>query len=181
MTDQLLDDPADLAAPERPPRGPLATALLCVLALVVVVGSAYAGQRLWQHRGGGELDDARAAAVGAARQQALNLIAVDGTDTDADIKRVLDGATGTFKADFTSRAADLKRVIAGAKVVSSDLTVVEAAVVRADLDSATVIVAADSIVKNAAKPDGSPRSYRMLLDLERHGDRWLTASLEVVG
>jgi Mce-associated membrane protein len=161
------------------------TAVAGVLAVVVIGLAGYWGAHgvnvLWSSRGDGDLSDARAAAVAAARQEALNLIAVDGTNTDAKIKDVLDGATGTFKADFTSRSADLKRVIAGAKVVSSDLKVVESAVVRFDEESATVIVAADSIVKNSAKPAGSPRTYRMLLELELHGDRWLTASLEVVG
>ena len=162
-------------------RGVAATAALCLLALLVVAGSVAGAWLLQQHRTGASLADARADALAAARQEALNLIAVDGRDTDKDIAAVLEGATGAFKDDFTSRSADLKRVITGAKVVSTDLRITEAAVVAADRDSATVLVAADSVVQNAAKPDGSPRSYRMLLELERVGERWLTSSLEVVG
>lgn len=151
-------------------------AAVLALALVVIAALSVSSLRAADRR-----EEARTAALAAARQQALNLIAVDGTDTDADIARVLDGSAGAFKADFQGRAADLKRVITGAKVVSSNLVVSEAAIVRSDLDSAEVIVSADSVVKNAAKPDGSPRTYRMRLELERAGDRWLTTVLEVVG
>lgn len=179
--DDRPDAPGSAAPDPSGGRRPVVTALLAVLLLAVAAGAALGTYRLLDEWRDGGVEAARAAALAAARQEALNLIAVDGTDTDADIAAVLAGATGAFKADFTSRSADLKRVITGAKVTSSELKVVEAAVVRADEESATVIVAADSIVKNAAKPDGAPRSYRMLLDLELVDGRWLTSSLEVVG
>ena len=162
-------------------RRPVLTGLLAVVLVAATAAAGYGSYRLLNEWRDGGVEQARADALTAARQEALNLIAVDGTDTDADIAAVLAGATGAFKADFTSRSADLKRVITGAKVTSSNLKVVDAAIVRADEQSATVIVAADSIVKNAAKPDGSPRTYRMLLELELAGGRWLTSSLEVVG
>lgn len=183
MTDPDRPDAAALPTASDPSgaRRPVLTALLVVVLLAVAVGASFGSYRLLDDWRGGDVDTARAAALAAGRQEALNLIAVDGTNTDADIAAVLAGATGAFKADFTSRSADLKRVITGAKVTSSELKVVEAALVRADEESATVIVAADSIVKNSAKPEGAPRSYRMLLDLELVDGRWLTASLEVVG
>lgn len=177
--DQPSEPPAAQGDGAR--RRPVLTGLLAVVLVAVTGAAGYGSYRLLDEWRDGGVEQARLAALTAARQEALNLIAVDGTDTDADIAAVLEGATGAFKADFTSRSADLKRVITGAKVTSSELKVVDAAIVRADEQSATVIVAADSIVKNAAKPEGSPRTYRMLLELELTGGRWLTSSLEVVG
>jgi Mce-associated membrane protein len=171
----------DAAGGDARRQRPVLTGLLAVILVAATAAAGYGSYRLFDAWRDGGVEQSRIDALTAARQEALNLIAVDGTDTDADIAAVLAGATGAFKADFTSRSADLKRVITGAKVTSSDLKVVDAAIVRADEQSATVIVAADSIVKNAAKPDGSPRTYRMLLELELAGGRWLTSSLEVVG
>lgn len=148
-------------------------ALLLLLGLLAVVGAL----RL---RDIPKRDEARAAALAAARQEALNLTSIDGRDIEGDLKRVLDGATGVFAKDFASRAQDLKKVLSQNQVVASG-NVIDAALVRGDLDTATVLVVVDSTVKNKVAPAGRTNTYRMQLDLERHGDRWLTATLQFVG
>ena len=148
-------------------------ALLLLLCAAAVVGSLQAK----------EIDDrqsARAAALAAARQEALNLTSIDTRDIDADLKAVLDGATGGFRTDFAQRADDLKKVIADNNVIAEG-NVLEAALVRADDASATALVVVDSTVKNKAAPQGRANTYRMQLDLEKHNGRWLTATLQFVG
>jgi Mce-associated membrane protein len=125
-------------------------------------------------------DDARGAALGAARQEALNLTSIDGRDIDNDLRRVLDGATGGFRTDFQQRSQDLKTVLTENAVVAEG-HVIDAALVRGDLDTATALVVVDSTVKNKAAPAGRANTYRMQLDLERHGSRWLTSALQFVG
>jgi Mce-associated membrane protein len=125
-------------------------------------------------------DAARAAAVTAARQEALNLTSIDGQNIDADLKRVQDGATGGFAKDFATRSKDLKSVLTDNSVVAEG-TVIDAALVRGDDNTATVLVVVDSKVKNKAAPAGRANTYRMQLDLERHGNRWLTSALQFVG
>ena len=166
-----------LETPARPHASALVVgvlgALLLLLCAAAVVGSLKAK----------EIDDrqaARTAALAAARQEALNLTSIDTRDIDADLKAVLDGATGGFRTDFAARAADLKKVLADNNVIAEG-NVLEAALVRADDASATALVVVDSTVKNKAAPQGRANTYRMQLDLEKHNGRWLTSTLQFVG
>ncbi|GAC1443260.1 MAG: hypothetical protein NVS3B26_08680 [Mycobacteriales bacterium] len=147
--------------------------LLALLAAAVLVGAV-------KLRGDAQRDDARAAALSAARQEALNLTSIDGRNVDLDLKRVQDNATGGFARDFATRAKDLKGVLTENSVVAEG-RVIDAALVRGDGDTATALVVVDSTVKNKAAPAGRDNTYRMQLDLERHGGRWLTSALQFVG
>jgi Mce-associated membrane protein len=152
---------------------------MTVLVVLLVVLSAAAVVGAVKLRDGSQRDAARAAAVTFARQEALNLTSIDGRNVDAALARVLAGATGAFKADFAERSTNLKTVLTENQVVAEG-KVLDAALVRGDLDTATVLVVVDSTVKNKAVPAGRVNTYRMQLDLERHGDRWLTSSLQFV-
>jgi Mce-associated membrane protein len=147
--------------------------ILVLLAIAAIVGAL-------KLRDQAQRNDARAAALGAARQEALNLTSIDGRDIDGDLKRVQVGATGGFAKDFQQRAQQLKSVLTENSVVAEG-RVIDAALVRGDLDTATALVVVDSTVKNKAAPSGRQNTYRMQLDLERHGSRWLTSSLQFVG
>jgi Mce-associated membrane protein len=156
-------------------------ALALVLALVLVV-------LVWQL----STDDADAAqgpqaqvqaredVLRAAAQSALNLTSIDNEEFDEDVARVLEGATGVFRADFESRSKDLKQVLTENEVVSEG-KIVETALVELDGDAATALVVVDSNVKNTAVPEGRVNTYRMKLQLERRDGQWLTSQLEFVG
>ncbi|MDX6199851.1 MAG: Mce-associated rane protein [Actinomycetota bacterium] len=170
-------DGGGLASAE-PRRGPVVLVTVLVLVLILLAVAALLGAL--KLRDAKQLSDARAAAIGAARQEALNLTSIDGNDIDADLQRVKDGATGGFAKDFADRAKDLKSVLTENAVVAEG-HVIDAGLVRGDLDTATVLVVVDSKVKNKSAPSGRANTYRMQLDLERHGSRWLTSALQFVG
>ena len=174
------DAPADATASpgEAPRRGPVV--LIAVLSVLLLLLAAAALVGALKLREAHQRDEARAAALVAARQEALNLTSIDGRAIDTDLQRVLDDATGGFKADFTQRSKDLKTVLTENQVIAEG-KVLEAAIVRSDNDSATVLVVVDSNVKNKAAPQGRANTYRMQLDVERHGNRWLTSALQFVG
>lgn len=167
-----------LVADSAPPRAPVAVLVSLVVVLVLLAGAALIGAV--ELRNATARDNARAAALTAARQEALNLTSIDGRNIDVALKRVQDGATGAFAKDFASRATQLKDVLIANAVVAEG-QVLDAALVRGDLDTATALVVVDSSVKNKAAPAGRANTYRMQLDLERHGSRWLTSSLQFVG
>jgi Mce-associated membrane protein len=125
------------------------------------------------------LRDAREAAVAAARQEIVNLDSISYSTVDADMKRVLAGATGTFKTQFSRAQADLKSAFIAKKSVSTG-TVLFAGIVRGDMNSATVLVAADRTVKDSSTTQGAVAHDRWSVDLEKHGGRWLVATLEPV-
>lgn len=127
------------------------------------------------------LDDrAREQALTAARQAALNLTSIDQEDFEGDVARVLDGATGEFRSDFTARVSELETLLTENEVVAEG-RVLEAAIVRSDRTTATALVVVDSTVRNTAVPEGRVNSYRMKVEVERVGDSWLASSLEFVG
>ena len=175
----------DAPAPERsvaaqaavvPQRRTLLVAL-CVAGLLLLVAAAVLAVLLRQYA---ERDDRREAALAAASQSALNLTSIDRENFEEDVRRVIDGATGAFRADFEARSKELAAVLEENQV-SSEGKVIEAGLVRSDDRTATALVVVDSNVRNTAVPEGRVNTYRMRLQLERQGDRWLTSMLEFVG
>ena len=144
--------------------------LLIAAVAALVVGTSRGAQD--------RADDAqRAAILRSARQQAVNLTTIDAEHIDRDVQRILDGATGDFRAQFEAGSKDLTEVLATSRSVSKG-EVLEAGIVTSDSDSAQVLVVVDSTVTNAEEPKGRLSHYRMQLDLVRQGGRWLTSNLE---
>ena len=121
----------------------------------------------------------RDSALQAGRQAILNLDALSADTIDADLKRVLDGATGQFKTQFSQAQADLKGLVVSRKT-SSRGTILSAGVVRADSASATVLVAVDRLVKDSTNTTGTTAHDRWKVSLERRGGRWLVSVLDAV-
>ena len=169
------------ASPPRPAAG---RALLAALGLGVVAALVLGGFAVKAHAAVGADDrqqQSRADALVAARQEALNLTSVDSTDIDGDLKRVQDGATGDFAKDFAAQSVKLRQVLKD-NAVRSLGEVKDAGVVALGESNATVIVIVNSTVKNKAQPTGTPRTYRMRLELLKSAaGQWQTAKLEFVG
>jgi Mce-associated membrane protein len=182
VTTSIPEAPLEASVPIVEPPGPsMRVALGITMTLVALIGLvAFAIIGAVKLGDAHSRDAARAAAVAAARQEALNLTSIDGQNIDADLKRVQDGATGGFAKDFATRSKDLKSVLTANAVVAEG-RVIDAGLVRGDDNTATVLVVVDSTVKNKAAPAGRANTYRMQLDLERHGNRWLTSALQFVG
>lgn len=176
--DQATPEPAEVEATRPTGRRLFWSVLALAVTITVLAAALVVGAVIVRHDS--QRNAARQAAVAAARQEALNLTSIDGQNIDADLQRVLDNATGGFRTDFAARSKDLKTVLVQNKVVSQG-RVLEAALVRSDLTTATALVVVDSTVKNTAAPKGRANTYRMMLDLELHGNRWLTSSLQFVG
>ncbi len=173
------DDQALDGQPSRPPFSywKLTVMLLAGLLVALAVAALLLGQRL---READATQDGRDDALRYARQSALNLTSISVENLDADIQQVLDGATGEFESDFAQRSDNLREVLTSNEVVSEG-TVLEAALVSADENTATALVVIDATVRNTENPDGGVNTYRMKLELERQGDQWLTSMLEFVG
>lgn len=157
-------------------RRPVLIAALAAVAVALLALAAFLGYEVRSHK----LDDqARQDAVTAARQSALNITSIGTQDFAADVAHVLDGSTGQFRQDFAGRTGELEGLLKDNQV-SAEGRILDAAVVRSDRNSATVLVVVDSTVKNKAVPDGRVNSYRMRLQLDKVKDRWLTSALDFV-
>jgi Mce-associated membrane protein len=123
---------------------------------------------------------ARAGALGAARQLATSFTTMDYRTYDRDAKRVVDGSAGQLRQQFTDSGAELKKAMTTHRSVTHG-TVLDAAVVDADRDSARVLLVVDADVTNTSTTEPSARHYRIQLDLSRQHGRWLGTDLTFVG
>lgn len=174
------------APPEAPARLPLSRHARIAIQLLTVVSVALAAVSigLWVVVSGhlhdrDALDEARNDAVSAARQEVVNLHGIKYTTIDADFKRVLDGATGAFKDQFGRAQKTIKPILVEHKTVMT-ATVRFAGVVRADTDSVTVLIGIDRTVSDSSAPAGAVNHYRLRVDVEKHGGRWLVSELQDV-
>jgi len=90
------------------------------------------------------------------RQAAVNLTSINCTEVDADLRRIVDGATGPFRDDFSQRAPAFAKFVKEVQSASQG-SVVEAAVESEQSDQAQVLVAVTVKTSTAAAPDQQPR------------------------
>jgi Mce-associated membrane protein len=126
--------------------------------------------------------DRGAAALAAGKQLAINFVTMDYRTFDSYGAQVLNGASGSFHADYAAKLADLRKVVVANKTRSS-VKQVEAGLVSSDQDSAEVIVGLVAPTSNTATPNAVDKTYRLRLDLHRTTDinaPWKVISLDFV-
>jgi Mce-associated membrane protein len=118
--------------------------------------------------------------VQVARQTAINLTTINYSEVDADIKRVLDSATGGFHEEFQNRSQPFVEVVK--KVQSkTEGTIAEAGLLSYANDQAQVLVAISVKTSMAgAPPDQEPRRWRMRLTVDKTGDGAKVSKVEFV-
>ena len=124
-------------------------------------------------------EDSRQSALQVARQVAVGLTTVSKDTAQQDVSHLMDMATGSFKDQFAQQADVFRKVVQQASVTSKG-TVAEAGVSSVDGDTVTVLAAVSATVQNADAPSGEQRQYRMKMQLQHDGDRWLVSDLEFV-
>ena len=162
----------------RTPRVRLAlAAALAVLVVAGLIGGGLLGRRVLSERRSATAGED---AVAAATQLAVNFTTLDYRSFYRDAQRVLDGATGTFKQEFSAQTDQLGQLVRTNKAVSKG-KVISAGLVSHDADSARVLLVVDADVTNTAATTPVARHYRMQVDLTRSGEQWLTDQLQFVG
>jgi Mce-associated membrane protein len=156
-------------------RGLIAASVAAIVALVGLAG--WLGYRVHEDR---QAQAQRNLYVQVARQTAINLTTIDYTEVDADIKRVLESATGGFHDEFQNRSKPFVEVVK--KVQSkSEGTIAESGLLSYTKDQAQVLVAiAVKTSMAAAPPDQEPRRWRMRLTVDKAGDGAKVSNVEFV-
>jgi Mce-associated membrane protein len=154
---------------------PVTVGVAIIVALAGLAG--WLGYRVHQDR---QVQAQRSLYVQVARQTAINLTTIDYAEVDADIKRVLDSATGAFHDEFQNRSKPFVEVVK--KVQSkSEGTIAEAGLLTYTKDQAQVLVAvAVKTSMAAAPPDQEPRRWRMRLTVDKTGDSAKVSNVEFV-
>jgi len=139
--------------------------LVAVVALALLLG--WLGFRDHQSQ---QAQAQRSQFLQVARQGALNLTTIDWRHADADVRRILDGATGEFYNDFTKRSQPFIEVLQQAKATTVG-TITEAGLQEQTADTAQALVAVSVQTSNAGEPDPVPRVWRMRITVQRAGDQ----------
>ncbi len=180
---ELADGPdtdgPDTGAPARRrwlswSRAALAVAVVVICALLTVTGLM-----LWQYRHDAAQRAHRAEFVTAAKAGVVALLSIDYTHAKADVQRVIDLSTGTFKADFTKGAEDFVKTAEQSKAVTVG-TIKSAALESENGDTGVVLLAAASQVTNANGAERDPRAWRMSVTVARDGGQLKMSNVEFV-
>ena len=121
----------------------------------------------------------RALFLDAGKRAAQNLTTIDYNNADADVKRVLDSATGSFFKDFERRAPSFIDVVKQLKSKSTG-TIAAAGVESATADSAKVLVAVTVNTEVVNGPPQPVRAFRMRLTVDKVGDDAKVSNVEFV-
>ena len=168
----------EAAAPARPWMSHLRLATIVGLVVVVLLAglTGWLGFRTYQSK---QADEQRKLFLQVGRQGALNLTTIDWQQADADVRRILDSATGTFYDDFQKRAQPFVEVVKQAQSKSVG-TIADAGLESESDDGAQVLVAVQVKTSNAGAPEQAPRAWRMRISVQKLGDEAKVSNVEFV-
>lgn len=152
---------------------------LFALAVLLVAGIAAGVTFGLLYKGKTDVQAASNAALDTARSYAVTVTTYDYQNLDKNFADVLDGATGTFKDQYTGASGSLRQLIQEAKATAKG-TVVDAGIKSATTDRVDVVLFVDQSVTNAATTQPRVDRNRVLMTLELHDTRWLVANLQLL-
>lgn len=154
--------------------------LVTVVASVLVVGLIAAGAwLLFERQSAADRNDRREEYLQAARQTVLNLTNIQADTADADVKRLMEGATGDFKAEFEGREGPFVEVVQQAGVTTTG-EVLEAGIQNEDGSCTASLVASRAMVSNAEQSEPEPRDFRLRVTVCDEDGRLLASKVEFV-
>jgi hypothetical protein len=119
-------------------------------------------------------------ALQAARSGVVDLTSFDYLTLDDDIEQVRRVATGDLRDEAAAELDGRRDVITQAEAVVNT-EVVGAGVTRADQSSATVLLVIQSTQESNASDQAQVVRYRIEVELEKSGGRWLLSGIKGTG
>lgn len=160
--------------PKSPQRRATEFGLAVVIALAVLLG--WLGFRYHQSQ---QAQAQRSQFLQVARQGAVNLTTIDWQHADADVRRILDGATGEFYNDFARRSQPFIEVLRQAKATTVG-TITEAGLESEAADTAQALVAVSVQTTTAGEADPAPHAWRIRITVQKVGGQLKVANVGFV-
>ncbi|MDX6431186.1 MAG: Mce-associated rane protein [Streptosporangiaceae bacterium] len=162
----------------HPRPSPVRPALIVGIVTVVMLAglSGWLGMRAYQSH---QVQQQRALFLQVGRQGAINLTTIDFQHADADVRRILDTASGPFHDDFVQRAQPFVDVVK--RVQSKSVGTVTAAGLESESPTqAQVLVAVSVTTSMPGSPEERPRAWRMRITVEKLGEDTKVSNVEFV-
>lgn len=175
-TEAHAEGEASSEAGEPTGRGLAGRVIAGLVIVALLVATCVLGYLLWQEQ---RQDALRQSAADEASRLVVQLATYDHTDVDGHLDSVVSEATPGFAERYTEVSEGLRELLASGEGTSSG-TVVNAATESVDGDTAVVLVFLDQQVTNVTVPDGRVDSSRMLVTVQRDGDRWLLDDAQLI-
>ena len=187
LVDDAARDDAN-ATPDSASDGRLARRVVATLLFLgfvaLAAGAVLLGMRAKDAR---DRDDARAAALAAARQQAVNMTTIDYRTAERDLNRIIERASGELRRQFARQREQFPDILARDQSQSVGV-VLAAGLASLDGNRASAVVAVDATVNNTAiekeqgaEGEGVLKHYRMHMRLVHTGGRWLVEQVAFAG
>jgi Mce-associated membrane protein len=126
-----------------------------------------------------QVQQQRALFLQVGRQGAINLTTIDFQHADADVRRILDTASGPFHDDFVQRAQPFVDVVK--RVQSKSVGTVTAAGLESESPTqAQVLIAVSVTTSMPGSPEERPRAWRMRITVEKLGEDTKVSNVEFV-
>jgi Mce-associated membrane protein len=158
----------------RPGRKAWAVGAAIVLICACLAVSGYVVQ---YHRRATDERDRAAEFAAAARQGITALMSIESDKARDGVQRIIDDSTGPFKTGVLLGKDDLVKAVEDSKV-STRVAVKAVAVESMTGDSAVVLVATRAEVANPDKNKPPPRSWRVVMTIQRDGGKLKIAKAE---
>ncbi|MCH9642028.1 MAG: Mce protein [Actinomycetia bacterium] len=149
--------------------------IAAVVLVAVLAFAGYAGWQLYQHH---QVDVAAEQALAAADEFALTLTTINPNAIDANITEVLDGSTGEFKNLYQQSSDQLRQVLIDNEAAAQGV-VIDSAVKSATKNRVEVVLFIDQVVANSTAPEPQLDRSRVVMTMEKVGDRWLAAKVDL--
>ncbi|MYR06819.1 hypothetical protein GTV32_11115 [Gordonia sp. SID5947] len=149
-----------------------------VIAVVAVAGVALAGWFGLEWKQARDVDNAATAAKSVAEQYAVSLTSVSADSVDKDFATVLGGATGGFKDMYAKSSAQLRQLLVDNKADAQG-KVIASGIQSATTDKVVVLLFIDQTVRNASTPEPRIDRSRVVMTMDKVGDRWLASKVDL--
>jgi Mce-associated membrane protein len=159
----------------RPSRWTAVVAALSVLLVALWVAGAFL---VVHNRGVSQLAAQRQQVLVAAQNVAGDLTSIGADNAPAQIQKLTGESTGAFRDQIGTYAQALQVILKQSNAGSRG-TVSAAGIEKMGPDTASVLVTVTATVSNA-QTTGQPVSYRLGVQLQREGDRWLASDVAFV-
>lgn len=158
----------------RPSRWAALVAGMSVLLVALLVGAV---ALLVHNQAAGQRAEQRQVALDAARKMATDLTTISSENAEQQIERMIQASTGTFRDQISSGSPLLQTRLKDSSVGSAGI-VTAAGIEKLEADAASALVIVTTMLSNSQVPQGELHTFRLAIQLQRDGDRWLVSTVE---